>query len=46
MNPKNWELTCDLGYTFEFTNKKDETIVISMFARSVAEAWEKLSRLN
>lgn len=46
MNIKNWELTCDLGYTFEFTNKKDETIVIRLFARSEKEAWEKLARLS
>ena len=46
MKIENWELTCDLGYTFEFTNKKDENIVISLFARSEKEALEKLARLS
>ncbi|MEH7126004.1 hypothetical protein V7127_22595 [Bacillus sp. JJ1773] len=43
MNIKNWELTSDLGYTSEFTNKNDENIVISLLARSEKEAWGKLA---
>lgn len=46
MNLKNWELTCDLGFTFEFTNKKDENIVIRLIARSERDAWEKLAKLS
>ncbi|MBP3040562.1 hypothetical protein J9303_13810 [Bacillaceae bacterium Marseille-Q3522] len=42
MNARNWFLSTEQGYTFEFTYKSNENIVIRVIASNKREAWRKL----
>lgn len=46
MDPKNWELEFETGYTFEFVYKAKPSISLKITASSEKEAWKILSQLK
>ncbi|MDQ0412908.1 hypothetical protein [Mesobacillus stamsii] len=46
MDPKNWEIEFQTGYTFEFVYKAKPSISLKITANSEKEAWKILSHLK
>jgi hypothetical protein len=43
---ENWELISENGFTFEFENKLDRSITLTITASSEKVAWLKLDSLS